>query len=153
MLKIPYHTAPGEAEAEWAQMQQEGVVDAVWSEDADALMFGAEMVIRDYREPKKKKSGPKGAAKENTKKSKDLVRVYRVRDVKRKLGLDREGLVCFNVLNGGEYDAGLHGRGARSSMQAARKGLGKSLYAYPNDFQMCLRTFREQVVGLFQHRF
>lgn len=31
-LKVPYHEAPGEAEAECARLQALGVVDAVWSD-------------------------------------------------------------------------------------------------------------------------
>ncbi|KAF2091399.1 PIN domain-like protein, partial [Saccharata proteae CBS 121410] len=45
-LGVPFHTAPAEAEAECASLQQEGVVDAVWSEDSDSLMFGATLLIR-----------------------------------------------------------------------------------------------------------
>lgn len=39
-LKIPYHQAPGEAKAECAKLQSMGVVDAAWSDDGDASMFG-----------------------------------------------------------------------------------------------------------------
>jgi Holliday junction resolvase YEN1 len=38
-LKVPRHHAPAEAEAECARMQQLGIVDAVWSDDGDTLMF------------------------------------------------------------------------------------------------------------------
>ena len=40
-LKVPHHRAPGEAEAECAKLQQEGIVDAVWSEDGDTLILYA----------------------------------------------------------------------------------------------------------------
>ncbi|KAF2772226.1 PIN domain-like protein, partial [Teratosphaeria nubilosa] len=45
-LKIPYHQAPGEAEAECAKLQRLGVVDAVWSDGGDALMFGCTTLIK-----------------------------------------------------------------------------------------------------------
>lgn len=38
--------APGEAEAELARMSEEGLVDAVLSDDVDALVFGARAVMR-----------------------------------------------------------------------------------------------------------
>lgn len=38
-LRVPHHRAPGEAEAECAKLQQEEIVDAVWSEDGDTLML------------------------------------------------------------------------------------------------------------------
>jgi hypothetical protein len=37
---IPFHEAPGEAGAECARLQILGLVDAVWSQDSDCLMFG-----------------------------------------------------------------------------------------------------------------
>ena len=38
--------APGEAEAELAYLNQIGVIDAVWTDDVDTLVFGATLVIR-----------------------------------------------------------------------------------------------------------
>jgi hypothetical protein len=38
--------APGEAEAELAKLNSLGIVDAVLTEDSDALVFGANCVIR-----------------------------------------------------------------------------------------------------------
>ncbi|KAI5358125.1 putative XPG/Rad2 endonuclease, XPG-I domain, PIN-like domain superfamily [Septoria linicola] len=49
-LKVPYHSAPGEAEAECARLQVEGVVDAVWSDDSDCLMFGCTKLIKAHRD-------------------------------------------------------------------------------------------------------
>lgn len=38
--------APGEAEAELAYLNQQGVIDAVLTDDVDALIFGAKTVIK-----------------------------------------------------------------------------------------------------------
>jgi Holliday junction resolvase YEN1 len=38
--------APGEAEAELAYLNEIGKIDAVWSDDVDTLIFGAQVVIR-----------------------------------------------------------------------------------------------------------
>ena len=38
--------APGEAEAELAYLNEVGKIDAVWSDDVDTLIFGAQVVIR-----------------------------------------------------------------------------------------------------------
>lgn len=89
-------------------------------------MFGAGVVIRDHRVAKAKKDeGSVNGNKAHTKKSGDLVRVYRMDDVERTLGLDREALVCFALLNGGDYASGLRGCGPKQAMAAARSGLGK----------------------------
>lgn len=45
-LGAKWHEAPGEAEAECAALQSRGVVDAVWTEDSDAFMFGTTLLIR-----------------------------------------------------------------------------------------------------------
>ncbi|KAK1640618.1 XPG I-region-domain-containing protein [Colletotrichum phormii] len=50
-LGVPWHKAPGEAEAECAKLQQEGLVDAVWSEDGDAFMFGCRVLIKNLKGP------------------------------------------------------------------------------------------------------
>src|SRR5271154_5607895 len=47
-FRFPYHTAPGEAEAECALLQRRGVVDAVMSQDVDTLMFGSTTTLRDW---------------------------------------------------------------------------------------------------------
>ena len=72
-FRIPHHEAPGEAEAECARLQQLGVVDAVFSQDSDSLMFGTAVLIRDDRVAKEK--GNNDRSKENTKKSGTSVRV------------------------------------------------------------------------------
>ncbi|KAL9075438.1 MAG: hypothetical protein Q9157_004017 [Trypethelium eluteriae] len=113
-LGVAQHMAPGEAKAECAALQRHGVVDTVWSEDCDCLMFGCTTLIRDFRE---------GGKKSETK-----VRIYRAELVKEKVRLDREGLVAFAMLNGGDYDStGLRGCGPKLAIQAARRGLGQSL--------------------------
>ncbi|KAJ5519654.1 hypothetical protein N7463_000107 [Penicillium fimorum] len=47
-FRFPWHEAPGEAEAECARLQQAGIVDAVMSNDVDALMFGSSFTIMNF---------------------------------------------------------------------------------------------------------
>lgn len=116
-MRIPHHRAPGEAEAECARMQQAGVVDAVWSDDSDTLMFGASMLITDYREDRKKQA----------QKDQKLVRVYRMRDIAAKHKLDQDGLLCYAILAGGDYDtAGLPKCGPKNALLLAQYGFGTS---------------------------
>ena len=125
-LRVPYHEAPGDAEAECVQLHREGIVDAVWTEDSDALMFGCDFLIRDYRVPKAK--GDTGRAPENTEKSGTLVRVTRNKQSFNAHILDREGLVLFAMLVGGDYDTkGLPGCGPSKALRAVKAGLGMTL--------------------------
>lgn len=48
LFKFPRHDAPGEAEAECARLQRAGVVDAVMSNDVDALMFGSTLTVMNF---------------------------------------------------------------------------------------------------------
>ena len=127
-LGVPYHEAPGEAEAECARLQILDIVDAVWSQDSDALMFGCTLLLNDYRIAKEK--GNKDRSKENTKKSGKYACVIRTDELREKHGLDREGLVLFAMLVGGDYDTkGLPQCGPSMAMQAVKNGLGRSLCA------------------------
>lgn len=110
-LKVPHHEAPGEAEAECARLQALGVVDAVWSDDGDALMFGCGTLIRQH--------------KENGKPVKDMVKVYRADAILDKHDLNAESLVLFALLAGGDYATeGLRSCGHVTAAIIAKKGLG-----------------------------
>jgi len=76
--------APGEAEAECALLEREGLVDIVITEDVDSLMFGASKVAREIPD-----------------KNRTHVNLYS--DVERKTGLDSDGLVFIAMASGGDY--------------------------------------------------
>ncbi|KAF2670896.1 PIN domain-like protein [Microthyrium microscopicum] len=124
-LRVPFHLAPGEAEAECARLQQAGIVDAVWSDDSDALMFGCDFLIRTHYA-----MGANGKAKEGPK-SKTHMRVYRseaLRKLPKLANMDKHGMVLFALLNGGDYDAaGLRGCGPETAIRAVGMGFGQSL--------------------------
>lgn len=114
-LSVPQHEAPGEAEAECARLQQEGIVDAVWTDDGDAFMFGTTTLIKTHRE----KSGAK---------SQTHVKLFHAGDIKTQYGLDQEGFVLFALLAGGDYATeGLPGCGPKTAMKFAKQGLGQHL--------------------------
>jgi 5'-3' exonuclease len=121
-LSVPWHEAPGEAEAECAAMETHGFVDAVWSDDSDAFMFGCQNLIRFHYMK---------VGKDRKEKSKTHFSFYKSTDVKTKfLGLDREGFVFLAVLSGGDYDPkGLPGFGPTKVIEALRcePGLAKAL--------------------------
>jgi Holliday junction resolvase YEN1 len=116
MLRIPHHRAPAEAEAECARLNELGIVDAVWTDDGDAFMFGAKVLIKEHRE------GRGNAAK----KSDNLIRVYRAADIERKHRINRQGLVLFALLSGGDYDTkGLPDCGPTTALAAAQFDHGR----------------------------
>ena len=119
---IPYQLAPAEAEAECAELQKLGVVDAVWSGDADALMFGCDLLISDHRIAKE--HGNQNRNKGHTEKSKTHVQIIRAQKMKKELALDREGLVLFAILAGGDYHPGLSDCGAGLALHVVLEGTG-----------------------------
>ncbi|KAI9651652.1 MAG: hypothetical protein M1831_000555 [Alyxoria varia] len=135
MLKVPFHRAPAEAEAECALMQKEGIVDAVWSDDGDTLMFGAEILIRDW--------------KLDGKKDDSHVQVFTSESLQQKFSLDRKGLVQFAILSGGDYNTkGLPGCGPQRALQAARAGLGAKLHDAKSESE--LMTWRDSFNDVFK---
>lgn len=48
MTLFLFYQARGEAEAELAFLNKVGVIDAIMTDDVDALLFGAKMIIRKY---------------------------------------------------------------------------------------------------------
>jgi holliday junction resolvase GEN1/YEN1 len=111
----PMHNAPGEAEAECALLQREGVVDAVLSEDVDTLMFGSKLTIRNW-------------TAENKGKTPTHVNLYDSEKTKTGSGLDREGMILVALMSGGDYvPQGIPGCGPKIACEAAKAGFGHDL--------------------------
>ncbi|KAF4415450.1 Flap endonuclease GEN-like protein 1 [Colletotrichum fructicola] len=118
LFGFPVHDAPGEAEAECALLQQQGIVDAVLSEDVDTIMFGCTRTLRNWSS-----EGIRGS------KTPTHVNLYDV-DVllSAGTGLDREGMVLVALMSGGDYiPEGVPGCGVKLACEAAKAGFGKSL--------------------------
>ncbi|KAG7113200.1 Flap endonuclease GEN 1 like protein [Verticillium longisporum] len=118
LFGFPIHQAPGEAEAECALLQQEGLVDAVLSEDVDTIMFGCSRTFRNWSA-----EGSRGG------KSPTHVTVYDTNEQSLiASGLDRQGMVLVALMSGGDYlPEGVPGCGLKLACEVARAGFGKSL--------------------------
>ncbi|RVD89964.1 uncharacterized protein DFL_000950 [Arthrobotrys flagrans] len=111
---FPIHNAPGEAEAECAFLQKQGLVDAVLSEDVDTLMFGCRQSWR---------SGDKGDSK-----NLEVMQVYQSRTIRDKTGLTPAGMILAALLSGGDYNTvGVAGIGMKQAVAAAKAGYGDEL--------------------------
>ncbi|KAH8203274.1 hypothetical protein TruAng_002572 [Truncatella angustata] len=110
------HDAPGEAEAECALLQLNGIVDAVLSEDVDTIMFGCTKTMRNW--------SAEGKGKTPT-----HISMYDTAELRQgDSGLDREGMVLVALMSGGDYlPEGIPGAGVKLACEAARAGFGKSL--------------------------
>ncbi|KAG9234176.1 hypothetical protein BJ875DRAFT_424451 [Amylocarpus encephaloides] len=136
LFGFPFYMAPGEAEAECALLQREGIVDAVLSEDADTLMFGCGLTLRNWSS-----EGSRGN------KSPSHVTVYDAAKTKEgKSGLDREGMVLVALMSGGDYIIeGIPGCGPKVACEAARAGFGKSLCQLSRSDAAGLQAWRDNL--------
>ncbi|EME45893.1 hypothetical protein DOTSEDRAFT_22018 [Dothistroma septosporum NZE10] len=131
---FPWHIAPGEAEAECALLQREGIVDAVLSEDVDTLMFGSGVTLKNW-------------SSEGTSKVPTHVNVYRAQETKEKSGMDREGMILVALMSGGDYiTEGIPGCGPKLACDAARAGFGRDMCEVArNKDKEGLKAWRERL--------
>ncbi|KAI0403038.1 hypothetical protein F4802DRAFT_329805 [Xylaria palmicola] len=136
------HDAPGEAEAECALLQQNGIVDAVLSEDVDTIMFGCTRTLRNWTS-----EGTKGS------KTPTHVSMYDTRQLSQgPSGLDREGMVLVALMSGGDYlPEGIPGAGVKLACEAARAGFGKSLCQIKRANTSELASWREWLTFELRH--
>ncbi|KAI1127990.1 hypothetical protein F5Y10DRAFT_183304 [Nemania abortiva] len=136
------HDAPGEAEAECALLQQNGIVDAVLSEDVDTIMFGCTRTLRNWSA-----EGTKGS------KTPTHVSMYDSLELSQGTsGLDREGMVLVALMSGGDYiPEGIPGAGIKVACEAARAGFGKSLCQLKRSDTSELASWKERLVYELRH--
>ena len=118
LFRFPRHEAPGEAEAECANLQRAGIVDAVMSNDVDAMMFGSKMTIMNFS----KESGSTTSASHVT--------CYRMGSQANtsNVNLDRPGMVLFAMLSGGDYlPSGVPKCGGKLAAEISKAGFGSDL--------------------------
>ncbi|KAJ5211918.1 uncharacterized protein N7498_003564 [Penicillium cinerascens] len=118
-FRFPWHEAPGEAEAECARLQRAGIVDAVMSNDVDALMFGSTMTIMNFS----KESGTGTSASTH-------VTCYRMGNEGHvsNVPLSRAGMILFAMLSGGDYlPSGVPKCGSKLAAQIAKAQFGDDL--------------------------
>ncbi|KAI0735529.1 PIN domain-like protein [Earliella scabrosa] len=110
---FPWLVAAGEAEAELAAMNALGIIDAVMTDDSDAFLFGARVVIRN---PDFKRDGP------------DHVELYRASEILDKVRIGRGSMILLALLTGCDYDTkGLAQCGMQTAVGLLRYRLGPAL--------------------------
>ncbi|OAA44281.1 DNA repair protein (XPGC)/ Rad [Metarhizium rileyi] len=140
LFGFPIHDAPGEGEAECALLQQNGVVDAVLSEDVDTIMFGCTKTLRNWSSEGKTSTAP------------THVSLYDVDSMALgDLGLDREGMVLVALMSGGDYlPDGIPGCGVKVACEAAKAGFGTSVCRLKVSDKDGIRAWRSSLVHELQ---
>ncbi|KAG2036965.1 PIN domain-like protein, partial [Suillus americanus] len=127
---MEWRMALGEAEAELAHLNRYGVIDAVLTDDVDALVFGALRVIKNSSLTLSgNKSNP--ALNSEGKPSKHHAMIYTAEAIRRhpEVGLTRGGFVLFAMLVKGDYGdiQGVRDVGKGIALGLARCGFGDEL--------------------------
>jgi Holliday junction resolvase YEN1 len=120
LFRFPWHAAPGEAEAECAMLQTEGLVDAVMSDDVDTVMFGSTVTMRNFSRDSSSRTGAASHV--------NVCRTADTADGEANVPLDRGGMILFAMLSGGDYlPAGVPRCGPKLAAEIAKAGFGTDL--------------------------
>ncbi|CAJ2510256.1 Uu.00g061560.m01.CDS01 [Anthostomella pinea] len=113
LLGVPWRDAPGEAEAECAELEKAGVVDAVLTKDGDAFAFGSRIILQRL----------------DAKNQIAMVRRYQMPE-RLQPPLRQQDLILMALMAGGDYDGtGIENCGPEIAVQAGRAGYSGELLA------------------------
>jgi len=115
LLGIPWVQAPSEGEAQASYMARKGDVYAVASQDADSLLFGAPVLVRNLTISGRRKLPNKQVY---IKIEPELVKLE---ETLRNLGVTREQLVDMAILIGTDFNEGIEGIGPKRSYDLIKK--------------------------------
>ncbi|RKO92846.1 hypothetical protein BDK51DRAFT_40400 [Blyttiomyces helicus] len=134
LFGFPYVEAKSEAEAECVNLEKEGIVDCVMTDDADAFLFGGQRVVRNWdgkdgygkRQAGEHDNGPsRGGGAKNMK---EHVQVFLMSRIESELEIERDDLILFAIMTGSTYNTkGIPGLGSVSAQGLARGGYGSEL--------------------------
>ncbi|KAI3323904.1 PIN domain-like protein [Xylariaceae sp. AK1471] len=99
-LGVPRHDAPSESAAECVRLQELGIVDAIWTDNTDAFMFGGSPTMVQFHHKK-----PEGDQFKNS----STVVIYSADRIKERTGLTRKWFLMYATLVGCDYADGLDG--------------------------------------------
>ncbi len=114
-LGVAVVQAPGEGEAQAAWMCADGQVDAVASQDFDALLFGTPTLLRNMTLSGRRKLPGKQVWVDVAQERIDLQESLEA------IGLDRERLIDVALLVGTDFHPGIKGIGAKKAIQIIQK--------------------------------
>lgn len=114
LLGIPWVQAPSEGEAQAAWMAQRGDAQYAVSQDYDALLFGAPVLVRNLTVSRRRRVRGRTLAIEPE-------RIV-LQDVLEGLGISREGLIDLSIMVGTDFNSGIHGIGPKTALKYVQKG-------------------------------
>ncbi|KAJ8105090.1 hypothetical protein ONZ43_g7565 [Nemania bipapillata] len=98
-LGVPRHDSPGDSAAECVRLQELGIVDAIWTDNTDALMFGGSPTLVQFHKK------PEGDQFKRT----NTVKVTSGASIRQDANLTKEWFLMYATLVGCGYTNGLEG--------------------------------------------
>ncbi|RKP37307.1 PIN domain-like protein, partial [Dimargaris cristalligena] len=111
LFGIPFTTAPTEAEAECAQLSQQGLIDGIVTDDSDVFLFGGTQVFRHMFNQAKS------------------VEYYLLADLGQEMAIDRTILIQLAYLLGSDYTDGIPGVGLVNALEILNEFRGPAALA------------------------
>lgn len=120
MFGLPFVVSPGEAEAQCAWLEEQGLTQGTVTDDSDVWLFGACTVYRHLFAADRRPC------------------VYRLQDLAAQLGLNRQKLVAFALLCGSDYTTGVSGVGPITAMEVLSEFSGEDALQLLENFRAWL---------------
>jgi flap endonuclease-1 len=131
-LGLPWVQAPAEGEAQASRMAQKGDVNACVSQDFDALLFGAPLLVRNLAVTGRRKLPGRQAYVDVEPERIELAVALR------ELQLTREQLVAVGMLIGTDYNEGIRGVGPKKALKLVRE---------KGTLAACLQKLGKEIAG------
>ncbi|CAN7996736.1 unnamed protein product [Ixodes hexagonus] len=128
MFGLPFVVSPGEAEAQCAWLEEQGLTEGTVTDDSDVWLFGAHTVYRHLFASDRRPS------------------VYRLQDLGAQLGLNRHKLVAFALLCGSDYTTGVSGVGPITAMEVLSEFSGEDALQLLVNFRTWLERAKSEKV-------
>jgi len=109
MFGLPWVVAPGEAEAQCAQLDTAGLTEGTITDDSDIWLFGGTRVYKNFFDQEK------------------YVEFFSHTDLVQHFGLNREKLICLALMTGSDYTEGLDTVGAVTGLEVLAEFPGEGI--------------------------
>ncbi len=141
-MGIPVVQAPSEGEAQASLIVKEGDAYAAGSQDYDALLFGAPIVVRNLTVTGKRKLPGKGVLLEV------IPELINLEEGLKGLGISLEQLIDIALLVGTDYNEGIKGIGPKKALKLIKKHA--SIDEVLRELDKEIKNLAE-IKGLFMH--
>ncbi|MFX0098284.1 MAG: hypothetical protein ACFFCS_01810 [Candidatus Hodarchaeota archaeon] len=143
-IGMPVVEAPGEGEAQCNQLLQKKLVDAAVTQDADALLFGSTIVIKNLavkNNPEKRRRSEGTVLFESSN-----IEKYALHKILGELGITKEQLVDIGILVGTDFNQGIHGIGPKTALKLVKE------HGYIEDIATHVEKYHYSSLGIDKPR-